>query len=419
MATVETTPDQLAGPLAELLEARYALADPAGRVTRWGTGSARLFGVQGEQMLGRSLFETALGGADGGWAAMTAAGGGVTSVVFDCELSRPDGQTLPCRVRLLPVRLADGLEVSFLAGDLAGDESPREKLELLRARHARALELVEASAADGAVVEPGERLAGLIATFEAELPATGARAAEMDEAVERAERAESELEHLRVPLEQARAEGRALADRLDRLERDMAARLERLESRDDEVPAARVEQLEGELRERLERAASDAEAARSEAEQARREAEQARRELRGARHAFGGHPSPAGFFSHDSQPQEPERPSRPGFDDALEPIARLALDGSFMELNPGFRDRVGYSEEEFASARWPSAADRDRLEEQRSLLRGLAAGELDRVEVESSYMHREGLLVELSGRLELVRSPSGAPDHLMLTLDAR
>jgi hypothetical protein len=90
-----------------------------------------------------------------------------------------------------------------------------------------------------------------------------------------------------------------------------------------------------------------------------------------------------------------------------------------MELNGRFRDLVGYTEEEFANARWPSSADRDRIDEQRALLHALTAGDAERGAVDSTYMHREGLLVQLGGRIDLVRSDAGAPDHLLMTLDGR
>jgi hypothetical protein len=80
---------------------------------------------------------------------------------------------------------------------------------------------------------------------------------------------------------------------------------------------------------------------------------------------------------------------------------------------------VGYSEEEFASARWPSNLDRDHLDEQERLREALAAGEVEGTRVRAPYMHREGMLVELSGRISLVRTPHGSPDHLLLTLDVR
>jgi hypothetical protein len=34
-------------------------------------------------------------------------------------------------------------------------------------------------------------------------------------------------------------------------------------------------------------------------------------------------------------------------------------------------------------------------------------------------MHKEGLLVQLSGVMQAVRNPNGAPDHLLFTLERR
>jgi PAS domain-containing protein len=459
MAVVESSSDQLAGPLSQLIDAKYALADPAGRITRWGAGATALFGVGSEQMVGRSLFDGVLGGDDGGWHAFAGGDGKGATLAVDLDIKRPDGQSVQCAVQLVPVNLADGLDVSFLAADLTGGREPAERrLDALRLRHERALSVLERTLADGPSLEDGDRLAGLIAIFGADVPAPGAG----EEALERAARAERELTDLRAPLEQARAETRALADRLQQLEADLRGRIDdaraaaeeartesaqaRAESERARTEAAEArgsaEQARGEngqargdteqvraeveqalaaaeqAREQAERARAEAELARSEAEQGRREAQQARRELRGAQ-ALGAAASPAGFFTYDGQLGEPDRAPRAGFDDAAEPIAKLGLDGSFMELNARFRDLVGYTEEEFANARWPSSADRDRIGEQRALLHALAAGEAEHGPVDSTYMHREGLLVQLSGRIQLVRSESGAPDHLLLTLDGR
>ena len=427
-AVAESTGEGLQGPLAELIDAKYALADPAGRITRWGAGATALFGVGSEQMVGRSLFEGVLSGDDGGWHAFAGGDGKGATLAVDIDIKRPDGQSVRCAVQLVPVNLADGLDVSFLAADLTGGREPAERrLDALRLRHERALGVLERTLADGPALEDGDRLAGLIAIFQGDVPAPGAGGEQAEEALARAARAERELEDLRAPLEQARAETRALADRLRQLEADLRGRI------DDALAAAEEARTEGAQA----RAASE-QAARGSAEQAReaeaeqaerareaelrgpaeRGSEQARRELRGAQ-ALGAAASPAGFFTYDGQLGEPDRPPRAGFDDAAEPIAKVGLDGSFMELNARFRDLVGYTEEEFASARWPSSADRDRIGEQRALLHALAAGEAEHGPVDSTYMHREGLLMQLSGRIQLVRSESGAPDHLLLTLDGR
>ena len=152
------------------------------------------------------------------------------------------------------------------------------------------------------------------------------------------------------------------------------------------------------------------------ARQAREEAEQVSRQLQAGRTA-ATKPLPVGFYSRDAEPAAPDRPPLPDFDDVATPLAALSLEGRFTHLNAAFRELVGYSEEEFGSARWPSAADPEQIASQRELRRALAAGEVDEAPVETAYMHREGLLVALVGRMSLVRDGVGAPDHLLFSVD--
>ena len=176
----------------------------------------------------------------------------------------------------------------------------------------------------------------------------------------------------------------------------------------DEVVAKRVEEaVAGRIDEAL-----------GAARQAREEAEQVARELRAGRSSSKPKPLPIGFYSLDGPPEAPDRPSLPDFDDVPTPLATLSLDGRFMHLNGAFRDLVGYSEEEFASARWPSPAFTEHMGSQRELKRSLAAGELEEAPIETAYMHREGLLVPLIGRMAVVRDEEGVPDHLLFRVGA-
>ena len=96
---------------------------------------------------------------------------------------------------------------------------------------------------------------------------------------------------------------------------------------------------------------------------------------------------------------EPEREPRHGFDDAAQPMAILGLDGKFKELNPAFTKLVGYKEHEFTKAAWPSPHDRRDYKDQLEQLRLMGAGELREIEVQSTYMHGQGLMVPVVGKL--------------------
>jgi PAS domain S-box-containing protein len=113
------------------------------------------------------------------------------------------------------------------------------------------------------------------------------------------------------------------------------------------------------------------------------------------------------------------RPPRHGFDDAARPMAILGLDGRFRELNPAFARLVGYQENAFAKAYWPSPHDRAGYQQQQEQLRQLASGEIDSVDVQSTYMHGQGLMVPVVGTLKVVPGEDGLPLHLLLEAEDR
>jgi PAS domain S-box-containing protein len=114
-----------------------------------------------------------------------------------------------------------------------------------------------------------------------------------------------------------------------------------------------------------------------------------------------------------------KREPRHGFDDVATPMATLSLDGKFRELNPSFAKLVGYQEHEFGKAAWPSPHDRSVYEQQQEQLSQLASGEIESVIVQSTYMHGQGLMVPVVGRLSVVPGEDGLPLHLLLEAEHR
>ena len=127
-------------------------------------------------------------------------------------------------------------------------------------------------------------------------------------------------------------------------------------------------------------------------------------------------PQPRPSRTASPKPSRAGRDPREGFDDVAAPMAMLDLEGRFLELNPVFCDLVGYTEEEFRSAIWPSSLSDDATRKEHRELRGrLATGEIEQSPIETCYLHKEGLLVPVSGTVSLVRAEDGTPDHLLLS----
>lgn len=188
-----------------------------------------------------------------------------------------------------------------------------------------------------------------------------------------------------------------------------------------------------------EEASGDIRTARGQLEDVRAAADQALAELREARmHAeeatnaalevlaqasgFGRPPTraPESFLRSWEEAHLPKpmtREPREGFDDLPAAMATIGLDGHFMQLNPRFSEMVGYSEDEFRSTVWPSVVDLEHLKEHRRLMKLMLGGKLEETEWETSYVHEQGLLVFMAGRLSLVRDDDGEPRHLLFTVD--
>ena len=190
--------------------------------------------------------------------------------------------------------------------------------------------------------------------------------------------------------------------------------------------AKRAEQAAAAAEQHLAEARASAEQAALEAEVARVQAEAA--EVRTTRRApsSASHPEPprpeaapadeqrAPLFGR-KQDTGPARELREGFDDADQPLAKIALDGRFEELNKAFSELVGYSEQDFKQASWPPVMDRQNLPKHREQMRALLAGELAEAEINTGYVHAQGLLVPVVGTITLVRVDD-EPDHFLLAV---
>ena len=97
-------------------------------------------------------------------------------------------------------------------------------------------------------------------------------------------------------------------------------------------------------------------------------------------------------------------------------MAKIGLDGRFQELNGAFSDLVGYSEGEFQQAIWPPVMDRANLDKHREQIKDMLAGTIESADVKTGYVHAQGLLVPVVGKLTRPRGRRAA--HFVLETSA-
>ena len=119
--------------------------------------------------------------------------------------------------------------------------------------------------------------------------------------------------------------------------------------------------------------------------------------------------SPAVF--HD--PVATEEGFRSGFEYAGVGLAHVALDGSFLCVNPHFCAVSGYSAEELHGLRVQDITHPDDIETDRENARALIAGEIPRYSIEKRYLRADGTAVPIALTVTLVRRPGGDPDYLV------
>jgi PAS domain S-box-containing protein len=100
-------------------------------------------------------------------------------------------------------------------------------------------------------------------------------------------------------------------------------------------------------------------------------------------------------------------------------MAVIGTDGKFKELNPSFCRLVGYQEHEFAKAVWPSPHDRQLYSQQQEQFSELITGKLESVPVQSTFMHGQGLMVQVIGEISAVTGEDGLTSHLLLRAEER
>jgi PAS domain S-box-containing protein len=97
-------------------------------------------------------------------------------------------------------------------------------------------------------------------------------------------------------------------------------------------------------------------------------------------------------------------------------MALVAMDGSYLQVNPAFCQMLGYSEDELLNINFQALTYTDDLETDIGYLSQLLAGQAGSSEIEKRYWHKEGHLIWVLLSRSLVHDPQGHPLYFITQL---
>ncbi len=117
----------------------------------------------------------------------------------------------------------------------------------------------------------------------------------------------------------------------------------------------------------------------------------------------------------DTLQLEAEQRFRAIFEHAALPIARNALDGTFLEVNDAWCAMFGYTREDVAGTRlsWQQVTHPDDMEPGAGMVKKMLAGEFDSFKLDRRYIHKDGRILWGAQQTSLVRNKAGAPQCII------
>jgi PAS domain S-box-containing protein len=110
---------------------------------------------------------------------------------------------------------------------------------------------------------------------------------------------------------------------------------------------------------------------------------------------------------------ESEAQFRSLFDNATVGIARVGLNGAFIDVNDRFCEIVGFGRAELIETGFQNITHPDDLDADEALVAGLLAGASDTYKMEKRYIDKAGAIVWVDLSVRLVRAANGAPLHFV------
>ena len=114
---------------------------------------------------------------------------------------------------------------------------------------------------------------------------------------------------------------------------------------------------------------------------------------------------------------EREQLYRATFEQAAVGMARVAPDGSWLDVNRRLCELVGYSREELAERTFQDLTHLDNLTADLESRRQLLAGERDRYATDKRYVRKDGTLIWVHLTVSLVRDAAGVPQYFVSVIE--
>ncbi len=115
----------------------------------------------------------------------------------------------------------------------------------------------------------------------------------------------------------------------------------------------------------------------------------------------------------ESALRESEHKFRAIFELAAAGVARVGLDGRWLEVNPKFCEILGYTQEELLNKRFMDLTHPEDREPNRRLFTRALAGEIEHYSLEKRYLHKDGSSVWTDLTSALVRTAGGEPAYFI------
>lgn len=115
--------------------------------------------------------------------------------------------------------------------------------------------------------------------------------------------------------------------------------------------------------------------------------------------------------------QESEERFRAVFEQAAVGIARVALNGYWLQVNQKICDIVGYTKNELLARSFQDITYPPDLNADLEFVRCMLAGKICNYSMEKRYIRKDGFLVWINLTVSLVREPSGSPKYFISVIE--